>query len=270
MTINEWLARATKQLTNTGIETARLDCLVLLADLLEQDKAWLLAHPEHVLTDEQQTTLAAQLTERITHSPLAYIRGKTEFYGRDFIVTPDVLVPRPESEAMIDLLKQLDLKKPRIADIGTGSGALGITADLEVPGAVVAAVDIDEACLDVCKRNAVVHAAAISLFSGDLLEPFLQKDSDFKPEILLCNLPYVPNEYLVNQAARHEPRLALFGGSDGLDLFRRLFKQATHLKPQYILTESLPEQHEELAKIAAAHRFKLQTSDDFIQLFTAA
>ncbi len=181
-------------------------------------------------------------------------------------MSKDVLEPRPESETMIELLKKLPLpKKPLIADIGTGSGALAITAKLEIPGAEVIATDIDIKCLAVAKNNTQRLGAEVKFFKGDLLEPIFK----FKPSALLCNLPYVPDNYHLNSAAMNEPKIAIFGGPDGLDLYRRLFDQIDYLetKPTYILTESLPPQHKKLAKVAKKHSYKLAQTTDFIQVF---
>jgi release factor glutamine methyltransferase len=268
MKANDWLAQAQAKLEQADIATARLDALILLEDILQRDRAYLLAHPELTLTSKQVATLSKQLKRRAEHEPLSYIRGKTEFYGREFLIDGHVLEPRPESETMIDLLKQLDINNAHIADIGTGSGALAITAQLEIPDAQVAAVDIDEQCLKVTAKNAENHEVKILLFPGDLLAPFLQKSCNFIPDILLCNLPYVPDDFQINQAATHEPAIALFGGPDGLDLYRTLFKQSQELlKQPKVLTESLPSQHTELTAIASAHGYKQVVEDDFIQLF---
>jgi HemK-like putative methylase len=155
-----------------------------------------------------------------------------------------------------------------IADIGTGSGAIAITAKLEIPEATVIAIDIDEKCLETAGRNAENLGADITRLHGDLLEP-LELPAD-KIVVLLANLPYVPDNFQINTAATHEPRHALFGGPDGLDLYRRMFTQITErsLQPHYVLTESLPPQHEHLAGIAKAAGFHLQETDDFIQLFS--
>jgi release factor glutamine methyltransferase len=270
MKLDDWLIQAEQQLKNAGILTARLDALVILEDCLDKDRVYLLAHPELTLTSEQQATLTAQLIRRGAHEPLAYIRGFSEFYGRQFMVNEHVLEPRPESEMIIDLLKQYAAPTSRIADIGCGSGALAITAQLELPEAQVAAVDIDPNCLAVTMRNANKHHTAIQLFEGDLLEPFLQKSGNFTPEILLCNLPYVPDNFSINQAAAHEPSLALFGGPDGLDLYRRLFDQLNNLatKP-LVISEALPSQHASLQQIAQQYGYQLLQTADFIQVFSA-
>lgn len=268
----EFFSKASHRLLNAGISTGRLDVLVLLEDCTGKDRAHLLAHPEIELSDEQISILNEQIKRRAAHIPLAYIRGKTEFYGRDFFVNDQVLEPRPESEMMIDLLKKVTLDESGlpIIDIGTGSGALAITAKLELPESQVAAVDIDPQCLELAHKNAVKLHADIEILLGDLLEPFTTEQP--QNYALLCNLPYVPDGFHINQAATHEPRLAIFGGPDGLDLYRRLFSQLNGFKskPHYIFTESLPPQHRKLVKIAEKYHFSLLGSDDFIQVFTQA
>lgn len=269
MTVSIWLSYAKDKLETAGIGTARLDCQLLLADILEHDRSWLLAHPDTVITEETHSKLDKQLEERAKHVPLAYIRGKTEFYGREFYVDRRVLEPRPESETMIDILKKLPGADGgmEIIDVGTGSGALAITAKLELPRAKVIATDIDPACLAVAERNAHKHHVDIEFAQGDLLEPVNAKTG--VSVITLANLPYVPDDYHINQAAMQEPPIAIFGGEDGLDPYRKLFAQAAGFseRPKYILTESLPPQHRQLAFIAARHGFRQTQEDDFIQVF---
>ncbi len=275
MTVSEWLRWSEDQLRTATISTAHLDCLVLLEDETGYDRAWLLAHSEYTLQGSEVNNLNKKIVQRTTHLPLAYIRRKAEFYGREFAVNPHTLVPRPETETMIEALKQTLNRNEGlyIIDVGTGSGALAVTAKLEAPTATVAATDIDPLCLETAHQNAESLGAAITFKQGNLLEPFGTTDMQVAHQvILLCNLPYVPNEFHINTAATHEPRHALFGGPDGLDLYRTLFAQiATNAwKPARILTESLPTQHEALAHIATTAAYKLQKTDDFIQLFVQA
>lgn len=272
MDIETWLKRSVATLDTAGIGTARLDALVLLEDCLHTDRARLLAHPGTALTSEQVSTLDGYIERRVTHEPLAYIRGKTEFYGRDFTVNKNVLEPRPESETIIDLLKTLPPSEhmgghPTIVDVGTGSGALAITAKLELPGATVIGIDIDPACLEVARRNSNQLKADVSYLQGDLAQPLANLEA--KQLVLLCNLPYVPDDFQINLAAGHEPRLAIFGGSDGLDFYRKLFEQldSLDLRPGYILAESLPTQHAHLRELAAVHGYGLSAEEDFVQLF---
>jgi release factor glutamine methyltransferase len=266
MTVAYWLKTATQYLQSKSIVTARLDCLVLLEDTAQIDRAKILAEPTTEISDGAVRHLQKLLNRRAQHEPLAYIRGHSEFYGRNFKVSSAVLVPRPESETMIELLKGLtDLPaNPRIADIGSGSGALGITAALELPTAVVDLLEIDDGALQISQINVVLHTTSCTVIKSDLLA---QSGHDY--DVLLCNLPYVPDEYEINRAARHEPKIALFAGADGLDLYRRLFLQidSFNKKPLFVLCEALPEQHATLATLAAAHGYQLTTTDDFIQLF---
>lgn len=273
----DWLKLATKKLDNAGIGTARLDCLVLLEDATGKDRAWLLAHPEHTVQATTLYRLNRQVKRRVQHEPLAYIRGKTEFYGREFLINHDVLEPRPESETMIELLKQLiENQTPKaksqftVVDVGTGSGALGITAALEVPNSKVIATDIDSKCLKVARQNARKHRVDVEFYKGDLLQPIPNSSFSIHNSVILANLPYVPDHYHINEAAGMEPRIAIFGGMDGLDIYRKLFAQVTQYPspPLFILTESLLFQHKSLVKIARDCGFVEVQDEDFIQVFT--
>ncbi|MEJ0073077.1 MAG: HemK/PrmC family methyltransferase [Candidatus Saccharibacteria bacterium] len=305
MKIADWLKQSQTTLKDAGISTARLDCLVLLEDSTRKNRAWLLSHAEEQLQIEMVEKLNTKIVQRAQHMPLAYIRGKAEFYGREFAVNEHTLVPRPETETMIELLKSLfspsrhpeldsgssqkdsaggtttkldsslrwndnmsdEQKTPGpgtcILDVGTGSGCIAITAALELPDTFVQACDIDAKCLETAGLNAEKLGANVHVYESDLLSHVGACD------ILLCNLPYVPDDFAINTAATHEPKHALFGGKDGLDMYRTMFDQieANDWKPRYILTESLPPQHTELAGIAKAVGFALSKTDDFIQLF---
>jgi release factor glutamine methyltransferase len=266
MTNGNWLRQAERTLQSAGIGTARLDVLVLLEDVTGKDRAWLLAHPDHKLSSGQVAILTKLLNRRARHEPLAYLRQKTEFYGREFIITPAVLEPRPESETMIDLLKKLpDLPSTvQIADVGTGSGALGITAKLELPNSRVELLEIDLEALKIAQKNVDKYTMDVIVTESDLLNK-----SSKQHDVLLCNLPYVPDSHTINQAASREPALAIFGGADGLDVYRRLFAQVKRLQkqPLFILTESLPPQQPVLQTIAEEAGYQLAETDDFIQVF---
>lgn len=266
MKADVWARQAQRKLERAGIGTARLDALVLLEDTLNKSRTHILAHPEINLSANQQKVLDAQLTRRAIHEPLAYIRGKTEFYGREFIITPSVLEPRPESETMIELLlKRHDLpQKPRLADVGTGSGALGITAKLELPTASVDLIEVDPDAINTTKMNVIKHTTSVSVLCSDLLTSTPQ---DY--DILLCNLPYVPDGFRINKAAMREPKVAIFGGPDGLDIYRKLFKQINNIskKPLLILCETLPPQHEVLEEIGNESDYHVVAQEDFIQVF---
>lgn len=270
MRADKWLAKATGLLETVGINTARLDCLILLEDATGKDRSWLLAHPETTLQGPTLQRLEKQLKRREKHEPLAYIRGKSEFYGREFIVNSHTLEPRSETETMIDLFKNLHCKVGpcNVVDVGTGSGCLAIIAKLELPDAEVYATDVDKKCVETARQNAEKHGVKIEFFEGDLFEAIPTTNYRL-PTTILANLPYVPDNHTINKAAMFEPKHAIFGGPDGLDLYRRLFLQLSDIsrKPEYILIESLPFQHDELSKIAKIGGYTLSATDDFIQLF---
>lgn len=275
-TIDNWLRQSTVKLQTVGIATARLDVLVLLCDELGRDKAWVLAHPEYVLKGSVVNKLHTKVMQRAQHIPLAYLRGKAEFYGREFVVNEHVLVPRPESEAMIELLKEsvgrrssgVD-KEMLIVDVGTGSGCLAITAKLELPQTSVIATDIDPACLAVAKKNAQRLRADIEILCGDLLLS-LPPIYHIPSTVVLANLPYIPTAYPINKAAAHEPKLALFSGEDGLDHYRELFVQIVQqqARPHYIITEAMHQQHTALLHIASEAGYILHGTNGLAQAFT--
>lgn len=270
--IHDWLEDTTSALKQAGIETARLDSLVLLCDELGRDKSWILAHPEHVIQGTELEILSTKVTQRAQHVPLAYIRGYVEFYGRKFDLNEHVLVPRPESEAIIELLKRVAGRGSRVAifDIGTGSGVLAITAKLEIPEANVVASDIDESCIKVARKNARHHEADISFLSGDLVHPLLDSAFKIQDSIFVANLPYVPESYPINNAAAHEPKLALFSGKDGLNHYSEMFTQLknSQAKPLYIITEALQTQHEALRIIAQNTGYRQLHQNGLAQCFS--
>lgn len=264
MMISSWL-KASVEVLEAANNTGRLDAEVLLSDALEKNRAWVLAHPDYELDKETVKKLEVQLKRREKHEPLAYIRGKVEFYGREFFVDESVLVPRPESETMIELFKKLDLpKNPIIADIGSGSGAIGITASLEVKGMTLHLIDIDPKTLVTAEHNARDCDVRAHFHKGNLLDAYKEKY-----DVLLCNLPYVPESYTINAAAMTEPKIAIFGGADGLDLYRALFAQLQtgNFGEPVVLTESLPFQHSDLRNIASEAGYSEIIEDDFIQQF---
>lgn len=272
MTIQQWLDSTTKRLNQAAIETARLDALVLLEDELGRDKSWVLAHPEYVLQGSELEILSTKIAQRAKHVPLAYIRGRAEFYGREFVVNEHVLVPRPESEAIIDLLKKYSsaTTQATFIDVGCGSGALAITAKLELPQAHVIAIDIDQRCIDITKRNAEQMNAKIETYCGDLLTPLRGVNTMSQNIVLLCNLPYVPEQYPINRAAQHEPPTALFSGPEGLDHYYRLAAQLKTL-PRHsrlsVITEALPSQHQTLATAFRKQGLQLSHTDGLAQYY---
>lgn len=264
MRLGDFLNTATKQLHAAGVESARLDALILLEDVLGRDRANLIAHPEIALTEAQEALLNTYIARRCNHIPLTYIRGRAAFYGRDFTVNTHTLVPRPETEAMITLLKKLRLPAhPCIADIGTGSGCLGVTAALELLQSEVFLYDTSAAALKVASINARQLGVRAHIAEQDLLT-----HDAHHYDVILANLPYVPTTYPVNKAATHEPPVALFSGIDGLDHYRRFWQQVAISRPRYVITEALPDQHSSLEQLAYKANYTPSATEGLAQSFT--
>ncbi|HSX28068.1 MAG TPA: peptide chain release factor N(5)-glutamine methyltransferase [Candidatus Saccharimonadales bacterium] len=260
--LHKWLHQATSSLQQAGVTSARLDALVLLADELGTNKAWVLAHPDEALSPQQLTRLADKLTRRAQRMPMAYIRGHQEFYGREFVVTPQVLIPRPESEALVDSLLTL----PRTAhdtllDVGTGSGALAITTKLERPDLHVMATDVSADALKVARQNATNLKADVSFAIRDLLHGVAAHSLTY----IVANLPYVARSWERSAETNFEPALALFADDDGLALITTLIAQATQaLSPKgWLLLEADPRQHTRIAELAKQHGFAVTASQGF-------
>lgn len=272
MQISSWLREASNSFQRAGIESAHLDALLLLEHYLKKSREWILAHEEEVIGDKLLSKLNKARDQRLNREPLAYITGEKEFYGRTFSVDENVLIPRPESEAIIELLKQI-LKQvqddTQIIDVGTGSGCLAITAKLELPEADVIATDISDEALKTASVNAKTLNARVEFIRSDLLESMPRSKFELANSIILANLPYVPDGLITSEEITKEPGLALFSGSDGLNCYRKFWKQILELKnpPMAVITESLENQHEKLAQLAKSAGYKLKSTNGLAQLF---
>lgn len=269
MNIQQWLDLATKKLSKKDIGSARLDAELILAATLYKPKEYVLAHNEEMLPVGELIQANKWLQRRLQREPVAYILGHKEFYGRDFMVSPNVLIPRPESEAIIEILK--DLQSETIVDIGTGSGCLAISAKLELPESKVIATDISEDALQVARQNANSLNAEITFATSDLLSGIKTITSD-KPVALVANLPYVDKSWEASSETKHEPSLALFADDSGLQLIKKLILQAKKKlrANDHLLLEADTRQHGAITKYAKKHGFKLEKIDGFIALYTLA
>jgi len=270
MTIDQWLQSSTELLQNHGINSARLDCSIIAEHTLSQTREWIAAHGDTCIKVSVLNSLELKIKKRLKHIPVAYIIGSKEFYGRSFQVDQDTLIPRPESEEIISqLLSLVDNNLVEadtlVADIGTGSGILAVTAKLELPRTTVIATDVSLSTLQVAEKNASHHGAHIQLYHVDLLD--LPKAID--PTIILVNLPYVPESLITSEEIKFEPKLALFSGVNGLDLYERFWQQLINFenKPTYIITESLEAQHSEMSRLARLGCYRLFKNNDLIQIF---
>ncbi len=217
----------------------QLDAGVLLTAVLGVERTALLAHPERPLTPDQAARYAELVARAAEGTPIPYLTGWRAFCHHDFIVTPDVLIPRPETEHLVDAALAWAQARPAqrltIADVGTGSGAIALSLAAALPGATVYALDCSAAALEVARRNAIqIGVSNVRFGQGDLLAALPE---GVNPDLIAANLPYIPSADLDALAvARHEPRLALDGGPDGLDVIRRLVTQAIdRLPPTFAL-----------------------------------
>jgi release factor glutamine methyltransferase len=210
-------------------DTPALDASVLVAHILDKPRTWVIAHPELTLTNKQQEQLADSLTRLECGESFPYVLGHWEFFGLEFDVTPDVLIPRPETELLVEQAIAWLQKFPRrrtVADVGTGSGAIAVAIAKNIPDAHILATDISQQALRVARKNARKFNVEkrIEFAQCDLLPA--PSSIDHRPssiDLICANLPYIPTETLHNLPVfEREPTLALNGGPDGLDSIRRL------------------------------------------------
>lgn len=218
MRLDYWLRKATSELGQTDMESPRLEAQILAGHVLGKGRAWIIAHGE---TQIDEAAFEKLLKRRLANEPLAYILGTWEFYGRSFTVNTSVLIPRQETETLVDAaldaVRKIDA--PKILDLGTGSGCVAITVALERPDARVWALDISKAALAVAKKNASALGASVQFKQSDLMRNFRGP----KLDLIVTNPPYVSTKIdLLPEIAEFEPAVALFGGKTGLDLIERI------------------------------------------------
>ena len=260
MTFREALTRATDQLSaHPDLRpTALQDAALLLMHTLGIDRATLMAHPERPMDREQQAAYQAALERRLRFEPIQYILGHTEFYGLRLRVTPAVLIPRPETEHLVEAVAARVPKDRaiRIADVGTGSGAIAIALAHLLPNASVTALDLSPEALAVARQNAADHKLLhrIQFVESDLLNAVVT-DAPFAA--IVSNPPYIPLSEAAElhpQVRDHEPASALFAGPTGLEIYERLLpKSASMLLPNGLLALEIG--HGQQAQIAQLLRF---------------
>lgn len=299
MTIETWL-----KITKTQIDAldAELIALAGLAEAvpLEADRSFLQAHPEMGLSQAQWEKLDAMLARRAAGEPLAYILGKKEFYGRDFQVDARALIPRPETENLVEMaletlgsplgdvsdqahseqaFSQTALKKApsglKIVEIGTGSGCIALTLALERPGVEILALEKSAGALAVARQNYATYqpeiakkGSKVEFLESDLLQN-LEKTANF--DLMIANLPYVDPEWgwLERKSLDFEPQMALYAGEKGLELYRRLLTECAErpLIAPWLIFEADPCQHSALVELAAQQGYKWQKTQGFGLIF---
>lgn len=268
-TVGRALISAKQRLEDSSCSTPHLDAQVILAYVLNVDRSWLFAHHEYELTAQQAEAYTALIMRRMQHEPVAYLVGRKEFYGLDFLVDQRVLIPRPETEllvdAVLDAVELRELVHPKVADIGTGSGAIAIAVAANCQQARIYAVDISPSALEVARQNVARLDAAqqVTLLQGDLLTPLPER-----VDVIVANLPYIRSDAyqaLMPDVRAYEPQLALEAGPEGLDAIARLLQQSVnHLNPNGVLfLEIGHDQGEAVLKLAQgllpqAHSIRLR------------
>ncbi len=222
----------TLKATLSPVQNPKMDAQVLLAFVVGKGTAYLFAHGDDVLTDAREEQFRRLVERRANHEPVAYLLGSKEFYGRTFAVTPDVLIPRPDTETLVDAVKALVGERTLIIDVGTGSGAIAVTLACET-GRTVVAIDESAAALDVAARNAQMNGCTerVMFLHGNLLTPLLTESNGEalgEHVVVAANLPYIAQrqyDALDPDVKNFEPVRALVSGADGLDHYDALFAQ---------------------------------------------
>lgn len=255
MTIAEWLKRSTQYID-------RLDAELIIAHNLKiADRSYLVSHDEEELPEDIQIDCDAMLAARLKGKPLAYLLGYREFYGRNFIVTPDVLIPRPETEDIIALAKKSKAKQ--IVDVGTGSGCIAVTLALEMPNTEVIATDISGSALTIAQKNASQLGAKLTFRKADLLDGVDYSDN----ALIIANLPYVDEKWgwLDRRGLDYEPASALYAEQGGLALIYKLIDSIK--KPCQLILEADTCQHDQIIAYAAKHGFEHKKTQGYILQF---
>lgn len=262
ISIAEAILEGANKLRKAGVPEARREAGSLLAFLLDQDRTFILSHADDPISGEQETLFQEFLNARAQGEPAQYITGRQDFYGLEFEVTPAVLIPRPETELLIEAAIKLIGAEETVSfcDVGTGSGCIAITLLVQLPLAHAIAVDVSPAALEIATRNAARHRVTdrIEFLLSDCFASVPQQTFD----LIVSNPPYVAEgavASLQREVRDFEPRVALTAGADGLDVIRRLLRDAqNYLKPGgHLLFEIGFDQHEAVGGLIDAQVWEL-------------
>ena len=246
MNIKQSLTKATKNLSH--LENHSLEAEVLLSTLLNKSRTWLKTYPETNLTTEEQTQFSKWIEQRAKHIPVAYITGIVDWNGLTLNVNQHTLIPRDETETLCHHILEAQMTPPHtILDVGTGSGCIAIWLAKQFLKANVVALDISKEALEVARKNAETHSN-INLLESDLLQK-IEAESHF--DLIVANLPYVPEDLIVTAEVDQEPRSAIFSGRDGLNHIRQLAEQISTKKITFnqLWLEFLPSQTDAIQDI---------------------
>lgn len=224
MTLRECQREAIEHLRARRVQAPELTASILLGHVTGHTRAWLIAHCDDHLDETARERFAGLVQERCDGVPTQYLRGTQEFYQLEFRVTPDVLIPRPETEHLVEAALQRIRPGHQVLDLGTGSGAVAVALALNSPGGTVTATDLSFKALRIARENALRLGCEIRVCQGDIVSQF----ADAKFDIVVSNPPYVPlrDACGLQRELRHEPSIALFGGEDGLEATRLFIRDA--------------------------------------------
>jgi release factor glutamine methyltransferase len=237
-TVATQLEEARRRLAEDSIEEPRRTAESLLGFVIGCDRSHLFAHPERALSEQEMERFNSLIERRAAGEPTQHLLGVREFFGRDFEVNPAVLIPRPETELLVEAVLERAPENARVLDVGTGSGCIAVTLACERPSWSVYATDLSEPALRVAESNAKRLGAQVEFRLGDLTEPFDGESFD----VVVSNPPYVAqrDRPTLSRELSWEPELALFAGEDGLDVYRRLVPAAARvLRPGGLLAMEL-------------------------------
>ena len=224
MTLGESQREAIEHLRAHRVQAPELTASLLLGHVLGRTREWLIAHGDDCLDESARQRFAGLVQERCDGTPIQYLRGTQEFYQLEFRVTPDVLIPRPETEHLVEAALRRIRPGHHVLDLGTGSGAVAVALAANSPGATVTASDLSFEALRIARENALRLGCEIRVCQGDGVSQFVAQQFD----IVVSNPPYVPLRDVggLQRELRHEPSIALFGGEDGLEVTRRFIRDA--------------------------------------------
>jgi release factor glutamine methyltransferase len=267
-TIGAWLKQSTALLKGVGIASARLDAEIILAHTIKKPRTYIHAHGDDELDARTIEIANARIDLRRDFTPVAYIIGHKEFYGRRFKVSTATLIPRPETETMIDMVKSsVPLTSPlfpeakKVIDVGTGSGCIGVTLKLELPELDVTLADTSAHALTIAEKNARSLGATVTIHQGDLLRSY-----GSPLDIICANLPYVDRSWEVSRDTFAEPDIALYAADDGLALIKLLIIQSSRLLNDggQLFLEADPRQHDTIVAYAKQNGLYKSETNGFI------
>ncbi len=240
MLVSEALTKATKLISSIS-DIPNKEARILLAFYLKKDQIWIITHDDEDMKEDEYFTL---IQRRVNNEPIEYITKSASFYGENFYVDSNVLIPRPETEILVDLVVSTckGIKRPRIVEIGTGSGIISIMLAKLLPDAVITAIDISQEALHVAKQNADIHKVDIEFIHSDLCENFHEKNFD----MLVSNPPYIADDEPLPVGLSYEPSLALYGGSVGDEMLRKIIDIYEDRNIKYLVCEMGYDQKEKI------------------------